>query len=474
MAARATPSRSCATRCSTTPTTSRLSRCWRARSAPAATTRAWPTSCGRASRTPSRAATRDTLADVALRLGALLDRWARRRAVDVYREALEHRAGERDRCCAPSWRSSIPRDDHARAAPSCWSRLLAVEEAGPRAGAGARARRPCGRSWATRERALEALELGPPRRVRTTRACTTGSSSGTATTSCGIELAGMLIGDAERATEIADGLARLRDAAAVFREQLGDMARAAEVLDRARALAPGDVELVIELAALPGRRPATLDGGVRLLTAQLDGKVSRAARVDLLLLRAELRTAARATTRRRGGRSGGRAPARRRARRAASAEALERQRERAESRDDREAERAASMRLARMMLDAGDEVAGARPPGPLAGARRSDRERCTWCCEMDAAAERWDGVVAVARASSTLDGGSGAGRRGRAPAEAGEKSGMVQVAQQGLEYVHQVQQDSVRVRELLRRIYERPGAYRELAGLLLADADHGG
>ncbi|HKE20672.1 MAG TPA: hypothetical protein VKB80_37620, partial [Kofleriaceae bacterium] len=59
-------------------------------------------------------------------------------------------------------------------------------------------------------------------------------------------------------------------------------------------------------------------------------------------------------------------------------------------------------------------------------------------------------------------------------AEAGEKSGMVQVAQQGLEYVHHMQKDSVRVRELLRRFYEQSHAYRELAGLLLADAEHAG
>ncbi len=81
----------------------------------------------------------------------------------------------------------------------------------------------------------------------------------------------MLIGEAEHATEIEDGLGKLRAAATVFREQIGDMRRAAEVLDRARALAPGDVELVIELAGcLASARD--FDGGIRLLSAQLEGR----------------------------------------------------------------------------------------------------------------------------------------------------------------------------------------------------------
>jgi tetratricopeptide (TPR) repeat protein len=91
---------------------------------------------------------------------------------------------------------------------------------------------------------------------------------------------------------------------------------------------------------------------------------------------------------------------------------------------------------------------------------------------MDTAAERWDGVVAVCARLVSLEEGQAQIDAAMQLAEAGEKAGMVQVAQQGLEYVHHVQPDSLQVRELLRRIYEKAGSYRELAGLLLADAEH--
>jgi tetratricopeptide (TPR) repeat protein len=91
---------------------------------------------------------------------------------------------------------------------------------------------------------------------------------------------------------------------------------------------------------------------------------------------------------------------------------------------------------------------------------------------MDTAAERWDGVVAVCARLVTIEEGEAQIAAAVQLAGAAEKCDMAQIAQQGLEYVHQLQPDVSHIRELLRRMYEQSGSYRELAGLLLEDAEH--
>jgi tetratricopeptide (TPR) repeat protein len=80
--------------------------------------------------------------------------------------------------------------------------------------------------------------------------------------------------------------------------------------------------------------------------------------------------------------------------------------------------------------------------------------------------------VAVCARLVTIENGEGQVAAAVKLAEAAEKCAMLQVAQQGLEYVHQIQPDSIAIRDLLRRMYEQAGAWRELAALLLADAEH--
>src|SRR5690606_28430583 len=57
-------------------------------------------------------------------------------------------------------------------------------------------------------------------------------------------------------------------------------------------------------------------------------------------------------------------------------------------------------------------------------------------------------------------------------ADAAGRSGLAEQAQPGLEHVFQSQPEASAIRDLLRRTYEQAGAWRELAGLLLADATH--
>ena len=407
----------------------------------------------------------DTLTDVALRLGGLLERMEGD-AQSIYREALEH--APESRALLRAVVAGMHREEGGRERAELLTRLLAVEEEG-RAPALALELSALWSELGDGARALEAIELGH-RASPTDADIRNRLEQSYREQGLWDRLAVMLIGEAEHATEIEDGLGKLRAAATVFREQIGDMRRAAEVLDRARALAPGDVELVIELAGcLASARD--FDGGIRLLSAQLEGRMSRASRVDIFLLRADLELG---LGRDEDALADLEAAHQLDAERAGSLlrAGLERHRERAQTRGDLEAERSASMRLARLLLDAGEEVQARDLLVHWLERAASDREALYLVLEMDAAAERWDGVVAVCARLVSLEEGPAQIEAAVRLAEAGEKSGMTQVAQQGLEYVHHVQKDSVRVRELLRRIYEQTHAYRELAALLLADAEH--
>ncbi|HKE18580.1 MAG TPA: tetratricopeptide repeat protein, partial [Kofleriaceae bacterium] len=329
----------------------------------------------------------ETLTDVALRLGALLERMDGD-AQSIYRDALEHAPDSRALLRAVV--AGLVPGDSGRERAELLTRLLAVEEE-TRAPALALELSALWNEQGEPERALEAIELGH-RASPTSVEIRDRLEEQYRAQGMWDRLAMMLIGEAEHATEIEDGLGRLRTAANIFREQIGDMRRAAEVLDRARALAPDDVSLVVELAScLASARD--FDGGIRLLGMQLETKMPRAARVDLLLLRADLELALgreddalgdlEAAHQLDGERT---APL--------LQSGLERQRDRAQGRGDLEMERGATMRLARLLLDAGEEVQARDLLVHWLERAASDREALYLVLQMDSAAERWDGVVA--------------------------------------------------------------------------------
>lgn len=407
----------------------------------------------------------ETLTDVALRLGALLERMEGD-ALSIYRDALEAAPDSRPLLRAVAAGSGA--DETTRERADLLARLLAVEEA-ERAPSLALELAGLWDQLGEADRGLAALELGHR------------ASPADGEIRSRLEhwyrdhqqwdrLALLYIGEAERATEPEDGLARLRAAAELYRDQIGDMRRAAEVLDVARQLAPGDIDLVTELASClaAGR---DFDGAIRLLSQQLDGKLVQKVRTDLLLARADLEIALsreddaltdfeeahRIDPERAGPRL---------------REGLERQRDRAQTASDVDKERAATMRLARMMRTAGEDAQARDLLVAWLERSASDTEALHLVLDMDRAAQRWDGVVAVCARLVSLEEGAGQIEAAVQLAEAGAKAGMVPIAQQGLEYVHHIQPSSVQVRELLRKIYEQAGSHRELAALLLADAEH--
>src|SRR5690349_3587468 len=319
------------------------------------------------------------------------------------------------------------------------------------------------------DRALRALELGHRASPHDT-AIRERLESTFRGTGAWDRLAAMLINDADHAPDQASALRSLREAAELHRERLGDVQGALSILRRARAVAPDDMDLLLELAAALA---AAGDAGaaMALVAEQLERDVSAVQRVDLLLLRAELAQSADrldealADLEAAYALDAGRAAA-------LLQTCLERQREVARERMDLEGERNATMRLARLLVDAGHEVHARDMLVHWLERAVSDQEALYMVLEMDAAAERWDGVVAVCARLVTLEQGAEQVAAATRLAEAAEKCGMEQIAQQGLEYVHQLQPEVTAIRDLLRRMYEKAGSYRELAGLLLADAEH--
>ncbi len=140
---------------------------------------------------------------------------------------------------------------------------------------------------------------------------------------------------------------------------------------------------------------------------------------------------------------------------------------------DLAAERAATLRLASLLTQYGD---GDRARNLLVGwieREPRDAEPLYLLRDMDAAIQYWDGVVAactrLAYITTGRDQVDAALRVADAAAQAGHPADAVPV----LEVVHQQQPAAEEIRSKLREFYELAGAHRELAGVLIADADHG-
>ena len=408
----------------------------------------------------------DVITHLALRLGALVERIGNGDPAQVYRDALVVAPDRRELLRALVETIAPSDEDDERV--ELLEKLVEVETPDR----GAPLALELAALWDRRgdqARAFRALELGhrsSPDDVEIRKRLEHTFREG----EMWDRLAELLIQEAERSSEPPRALARLREAAALYREKLKNIRRAAEVLERARALAPGDTQLVIEEASCLAAANQ-VDRAIQVLGDQLSNGVSGTARIDLLLLRADLSAGA--------GREEDSIGDLEQAYTADPdrtvqllRDALESRRENARRRGDLGTERSATMRLARILADAGHEVHARDLLVHWLERSATDEEALHLVLEMDTAAERWDGVVAVCARLVTIENGEGQVAAAVKLAEAAEKCAMLQVAQQGLEYVHQIQPDSIAIRDLLRRMYEQAGAWRELSALLLADAEH--
>jgi tetratricopeptide (TPR) repeat protein len=409
---------------------------------------------------------RDSTVDVALRLGALLDAAGSPDAARVYHQALMVAPDDRD--VLRQVVAHLPEDAEPREAALLQERLLAVETAdrAPQLAAQLAASWEAAGDYAGVQRTLELAHRAAPEDAAIhdrLEAWYRESQQWAA-------LAQLMTGDAERATDDEVAVARLREAAAVYSGYLGQPLAAADVLRAACARRPSAAELVAELAAALAQG-GDLGAAQTAIGEALTGDIKGDARVDLLLTRASI-----------GQQLGDEAasvtdleeafeldPAKSAD---ALADALDRRRARAEANGDREVERAATLRLARLLTQYGDSD---RARNLLVGwieREPRDAEPLVLLRDMDAAIQYWDGVIAACTRLAYITEGDdqidAALRVADASAQAGRPADAVPV----LEVVHQQQPGAQDIRAKLREFYELAGAHRELAGVLVADADH--
>jgi tetratricopeptide (TPR) repeat protein len=282
-------------------------------------------------------------------------------------------------------------------------------------------------------------------------------------------LAAMLALDASRTDDITRAVAFYREAAALYRDALGDAPRAAHTLAAALALTPGDHALLAELVAAH-LAAGSLDDALAHVDAALARGAEGASRAALLQARADLH----------GRRADDDAALRdlEEAYALVGAEAagaltdgLAVASERAAARGAHDAERALTFRLV-AVLEAHGAAQRARDALAAWLARvPNDVDALRAVVALDATGERWPDVIDACNQLVQLEEGEtqvGVALRLDAAAAA---LGQPDLARAGLERVFFAQPGDERVRERLRALYAVTGADRELAVVLLSDAE---
>ncbi|MBW2528318.1 MAG: tetratricopeptide repeat protein [Deltaproteobacteria bacterium] len=281
-------------------------------------------------------------------------------------------------------------------------------------------------------------------------------------------LARTLVDAASHQEDPTGQIALLREAASVYRDQLSDPSSAAALLRQASALDPDDIGLGIDMA---NTQAASGDhvGAVELLAARLDSTEDDAARLELLLARAELHAvvddepgllhdleasfaidSARVAPMLEG--------------------ALQNARVRAGERGDTESERSFTLRCVDVMM-----VQEKRENVSLLLAEWTDRapddlEALRLRRDIDAVDERWDSVATTCERLIDLEQDSAQVDAALSLAHAYRELGAPERSQAGLERARAAQPDNPQLRAELKKLYQQIGANRELAQLMLEEA----
>ncbi|HEX3762028.1 MAG TPA: hypothetical protein VHW23_25180, partial [Kofleriaceae bacterium] len=408
---------------------------------------------------------RDSTVDVALRLGDLLERTGSTDAIRVYRAALIVAPDDREilrRVVAQLGEHDAPREGAV-----LMERLLAVEtpERAPALAGRLATMWEAAGDMKGVQRTLELAHRSAP----DDPALHDRLEQWYRDRELWPELAELMTHDAERLGETA-AVERLREAASVYSGFLGQPLKAAEVLRKARQRAPHIPELVTDHAAALAAA-GELDAAQRAIGEAL-ATVQGAGRLSLLLLRANFRqqlgddasavadlTDAYELDKERGPEN--------------LVTGLERLRVRAERDGDLVTERTATLRLAQLLVATGELERGRAFLVGWIERDPRDAEPLYQLCDLDESIGHFDGVAAAATRLAYVTEGeaqlTAALRAAGALTSAGRPADAVPV----LELVHQQQPAAAVVRDKLREVYEAAGEFRLLAGVLLADAEHG-
>lgn len=412
-----------------------------------------------------RRGNRQTTVDVALRLGDMMERAQSPDVARVYRAAL---------IVAPDDREILRRvvahlgpDDDARETAVLMERLLSVEteENAPKLAWQLASAWESAGDYRAVQRTLELAYRAAPN----DEAVHDRLEKWYRDRHLWAELAELMIKDAER-MGTRSALLRLREAATVYANQLGQPRKAAEVIGIALTRTPGSTELITEQAnALAAA--GDLDAAQQAIGNAL-GDLQGAPRVSMLLLRAGFRQQlgddahavedleeAYRTDADRG--------------RDVLMQALERMRTRAATAGERNDERAATLRLSQLHVQGGNTEAGRNLLVAWIERDPSDPEPLIMLCEIDESIQHWDGVIAGATRLAYVSTGEAQVQAALRAANAAAAAGRPGDALEVLELVHSQQPDAEALRVKLREMYEASGSFRELAGVLFADAEHG-
>jgi len=406
-----------------------------------------------------------SVAELSLRLGALVEKRDKIDARAVYYAALEWDAT--NRACLRALARLHEGDDDLRDRAEAMEKLLPLEEDDRIEGL-ANALADLRATMDDAEGARRALEAG----FRAKPASAVLRERLEATYAAGEEWANVAMlyeADAKAKTERTARIARLREAAHVWRDKANDAARAADVLRRARAEAPEDTallaELVDTLASSGNKAGATLE-----LTLAIDWLPDEAAATaPLLSQRAELRAdlgdddgalfdfehAFRV-----GGTAYAQGVITHLGQLVASAQ------------EDGESSRVRAMRL-RLgeILALTGEIDRARAMlGELVKQDAKDRETLRALARLEERAESWDAASATYRRLVALEDAENVVDTALRLADVCERAGRLGDARGGLERARMVAPAHEALNARLLALYEATGAFRELAALHVEEA----
>jgi tetratricopeptide (TPR) repeat protein len=408
---------------------------------------------------------RDSTVDVALRLGDLLDKQGSPDTKRVYRAALI--VAPDDREILRRVVAQLGEHDNPREGAVLMERLLAVETP-ERAPALAGRLATMWEAAGDRKGVQRTLELAH-KSAPDDKAIHDRLERWYRDNELWTELADLMTRDAERMADAA-AVERLREAAAVYSGHLGQPLKAAEVLRKARVRAPQNVELVTDHATALASA-GELDAAQRAVGEAL-ATVQGKPRTGLLLLRASFRQQlgddASAVT------DLSEAYELDKQRVADTLVAgLERLRSRAERDGDMPTERTATLKLAQLLVAHGELERGRSFLVAWIERDARDAEPLYILCDLDASIEHWEGVSAAATRLAYVTEGDAQVKAGLRAADASAKAGRPADAVPVLELVHHAQPAVDVLRDKLREMYEAAGEFAQLAGILVADADHG-
>jgi tetratricopeptide (TPR) repeat protein len=283
------------------------------------------------------------------------------------------------------------------------------------------------------------------------------------------KLAELYAVDARGRTDKEARVERLRDAASVYRRELGDPAKAAPLLAEARRDAPSHAALFLDLVETlfeAKQYREAIDEVSAELLARGEDALSKA---QLLTRRAELRievdddVGAMADLEVAASLPGDECAV-------SVVRELGRLRERAAARGDDARERSLRLRLASILPRAGDTEGARTHLSDLIKRDPKDRDALRALAQVDELAGRWDAVSATYRRLVPLEEGEAVVETALRLAMACERAGRFPDARGALEGARRVAPHDEALRERLVRLYEHIGAYRELAEMSLLDA----